>query len=475
MADLVFYPATIPGPEQAPVQPLDRAIRHGADPRESAAGQRDFSGTQDLKFRFVSAQAEIFQAWWKTTLVYGGLWFGADWPLPAGVLTAIRRFTQPPQWQHVADGTWDVTAKVEIRGVSVPQLYYPLVQDSNCDCSTTAWQTNFEPGTPTLGTLNEYIDPANYEFTIAPLYGSASLGWGTVSGDAYNLRDPAVDIQGDWTIEGSFKIPAGVLAGVGDWNMLAVEAWVDPQSFRMWVEEYDDDGTPKLEFSFFWIPSFSQHAVGGFLYDTRYDFAVVKSATQLRVFFNGIKIDEQNISSGYEGIWQIDCMFNVSTTVATPIVWDEIRVSNFARYEADYATDLPFCICPLEPVGIGWYENPAAPFSSSPSLTANGQDDYTGAIGEIQPHFALLAGPDRTVEILSWTPVIPGTPAPTIYPGDGSADFTYYVQGAQDPETTQLYDGIAHIGGPDIDGFLVLTMYHSEDTGGYGGVSWSHS
>lgn len=366
---------------------------------------------------------------------------------------------------------YTVTAQIE----AYPGTVWPgrPGEADSCDCSTTAWQLNFNG--VTLGGVTDYIGSTNDEFFREPLYGSGSRWWGAEASDEIYLHDPNVTIDGDWTVEFSIRFPNTSLNGIGDWELIDLyENGGDDISFRMWAEEYDDGGTPKIQFSLFWIPSFSQHEINGYLYDTIYDIAIVKSADRLRTFIGGVKVDDQS-ASGHPGAPFIDVMWNESTTTAQPIEVDEIRVSNVAKYDADYETALPFCTCPLDPVDIGWYLDPIDTDAGPAATTNTGQDDFTGSLYETQLFFALLAGPNRDVQILSWTPVVPESPPPVINAAPDEGPLSYSVQGERDPESNQLYDGVAHIGGPEITGYLILTMYHNGETGGYGGIAWSHS
>lgn len=371
------------------------------------------------------------------------------------------------------------------------QLEVMLVpaEAAGCDCSTTAWQTNFEPGGADRGGITQYIGGSNFEFFRDPLYGINSVWWGAEDSDEIYLSDPQVSVDGDWTIESSFKIQETALTEVLNWNMFDVWEPSAGKSLRIWVNEYDDSGTPKVSLTIFWVPSFSQQTVNGFLYDTKYDIAIVKSATRIRTFMNGVKVNDQS-ASGHPGIDSIDLMWNESQTVDQPIVWDEIRVSNFARYEEDYTPVLPFCGCPAPPFEIGWMEPATSSDPTTVATTNAGFDDFTGSIGDTILNMGIVGAPDSgspvswRIDFVDWTPVNPGDPKPElVFDNDGYG--TQQVTPQRDPDTNQMYDGVAIIranaGGTEATGYLILTIYSGEGmepgefTGGYGGIAWAHS
>jgi hypothetical protein len=140
-----------------------------------------------------------------------------------------------------------------------------------------------------------------------------------------------------------------------------------------------------------------------------------------------------------------------------------------------------FSAVPAPPgFGIGWMSPPQDnndPLTAT--VTEEGFDNFTGSSSEIRMNCTIVPYPpdEHAVEFVldSWTPVNPGDPAPQFNP---SFDLLEIIP-KQNPDSNQMLDGVAHIkaivDGVPADGYLILTMYHNDDTGGYGGLSWEHS
>jgi hypothetical protein len=376
-------------------------------------------------------------------------------------------------------GTMSLQSKAGDLYIVKAQLEVLVAPDeaAACDCSMIAWSINFEPDGPVRGGVTENIAEINFEFIRDPLYGTGSRWWGTGENDEIYLDVPAVTIDGDWTFYYSFlafwdpeQTGNGPLHGEGNWEMLNIFNADGTEYVRTWVAAYDDAGTEKFSMSLFYIPSFSQHEVTGFEYNVRYDMCHVMGGGRFRTFRNGVLIDDQSATSA--GIQAADIMFNNSSTLSQPITIDEIHVVNVAEHDTDYTVDLPRCTCPLDPVDIGWYGDPRVPGETSPAVENFGHDDGTGSLGELDFSFALLEGPYRSVTTFGWTPVLPGDPPPIITYTGG---LSFKITPQYDPDLNRMYDGVVHIGGDGVNGDLILTIYHNDDTTGYGGVSWAHS
>lgn len=62
-------------------------------------------------------QSAAILAWWRDDLIFGGAWFAADWPIPQGLVTAVRKIREQPRWEYVPGGYWALSAMCEVRGV----------------------------------------------------------------------------------------------------------------------------------------------------------------------------------------------------------------------------------------------------------------------------------------------------------------------------------------------------------------------
>lgn len=121
MADII-YPSSLPTPQASTVTPAERrALSDPKRPREARALERDRRDFERVTWPAMSsAQVAAFDAWWRTTLVYGGAWFSARWPLPQGFVSAVRKFVEQPKWAYVGRGFWRTSALMEVRGQGTP-------------------------------------------------------------------------------------------------------------------------------------------------------------------------------------------------------------------------------------------------------------------------------------------------------------------------------------------------------------------
>lgn len=127
MSDLL-YPASLPCPKSSTVTPAERrALSNASRPRDARALARDRLEVEKLEFPpMVPAEFATFRAWWESDLILGGAWFAADWPLPRGMITAVRKFIGAPVWSYTPGGFWRITAVCQVRGRGeLPQEYVP--------------------------------------------------------------------------------------------------------------------------------------------------------------------------------------------------------------------------------------------------------------------------------------------------------------------------------------------------------------
>lgn len=114
----IVYPAGLPGPAVATVQPAERrALSDAPGPRSSRVRQRDFLATQQIQFPpFDRVQMGLFRAWWHNAIYEGGAWFAAAWPLPAGMVVGVRKFLAEPTRTYLGGGYWQLSGACEVRG-----------------------------------------------------------------------------------------------------------------------------------------------------------------------------------------------------------------------------------------------------------------------------------------------------------------------------------------------------------------------
>lgn len=114
----IVYPMTLPIPQTSTVTPAERrALSDPQRPRAARAMQRDRLEFERITLPPLSeTESDAFFTWWRDTLFRGGAWFAAEWPLPRGFVTAVRKFREQPRWQFVAGGDWRLSALCEVRG-----------------------------------------------------------------------------------------------------------------------------------------------------------------------------------------------------------------------------------------------------------------------------------------------------------------------------------------------------------------------
>jgi len=114
----IVYPAGLPCPQTSVVTPAERrALSQSDRPREARALQRDRLDYERITFPPMPIEkSDELLTWWRDTLVFGGAWFSAPWPLPRGLVTAVRKFREQPRWEFVPGGFWRLSALCEVRG-----------------------------------------------------------------------------------------------------------------------------------------------------------------------------------------------------------------------------------------------------------------------------------------------------------------------------------------------------------------------
>lgn len=90
-----------------------------AGPFEARALWRERVGTQTHEFVFTRDEAELFFKWWREDLMYGGAWFVARWPHPAGWVRIERQFTSAPKQSYVDGGVRRISIESQFRGFSL--------------------------------------------------------------------------------------------------------------------------------------------------------------------------------------------------------------------------------------------------------------------------------------------------------------------------------------------------------------------
>jgi hypothetical protein len=205
----IVYPATLPTPQAASIQSVERRVLSSEGFFESRAGQTDRLSIEEITFPpLTPAEALIFDDWWRDDLLGGGIWFAAAWPRPEGQTSVARRFLRPPAWDYIGapdSGYWRVTATFEVRGTGeLPVLYagpfFLLHFDGNLTDSSDNGRL-FE-----ADTIITDAAPNSFTYTTDPVFGTHA---GRFPGTNNHIRSETWgDLQlasFDWTIEGFFR------------------------------------------------------------------------------------------------------------------------------------------------------------------------------------------------------------------------------------------------------------------------------
>lgn len=208
----IAYPSTLPCPQTSTVTPAERRALSQADrPREARTLSRDRLDYERITWPPMgSVLTAILLAWWRINLIYGGAWFTATWPLPRGMVAAVRKFREQPRWVFVPGGFWRISALCEVRGRGM-------------EPATTIHNLRFEqtysvPGWPETGsTLSANL----FEFDPYASNGSFSNCIGVIPSAAI------YDLPGDFEIEFEFNIGDPGNFGVSPGHLLFTRAEVN--------------------------------------------------------------------------------------------------------------------------------------------------------------------------------------------------------------------------------------------------------
>jgi hypothetical protein len=190
------YPATLPTPQAASIQSVERRVLSSEGFFESRAGQTDRLSIEEITFPpLTPAEALIFDAWWRDDLLEGGIWFAAAWPRPEGQTSVARRFLRPPSWDYIGapdSGYWRVTATFEVRGTGeLPVPRAELILGMHFDGDAVD-----EAGLSTFSGSIAYVD------------GKFDQGFDGSSKVIYSAGLPVLNLGTQWRVEGWFRLDA---------------------------------------------------------------------------------------------------------------------------------------------------------------------------------------------------------------------------------------------------------------------------
>lgn len=119
----VAYPTTLPGPLPGSFEPRPRRGASTIDgPLQQRARQRDAAGmTSQYTYVYTPHQMAIWREWYRTTLLDGRRWFAHALPGRGGMVPRVVKYQQVQQ-QLLGMGIYRVTASFEQRGAALLPL-----------------------------------------------------------------------------------------------------------------------------------------------------------------------------------------------------------------------------------------------------------------------------------------------------------------------------------------------------------------
>lgn len=118
---LVVYPTELPPPSGYPFARREgRAVPQGAGDEAPRPRMRDAIVDADtVRWRYTPAEMAAWRAWYQNTLLNGQLWFAATLPGRGGWLPRVARYIgEQLQLTHLGAGIWEVSCRLEVRGLS---------------------------------------------------------------------------------------------------------------------------------------------------------------------------------------------------------------------------------------------------------------------------------------------------------------------------------------------------------------------
>ena len=135
----IEYPASLPPPSALPIAARERrAVPSGAGNEAPRARARDaIVDAQAVRWVYSPEEMATWRAWFQDTLLEGQLWFAATLPGRGGWATRVARYIgEELQLAHLGAGIWEVTCRLELRGLSQPPQIPDLLQRSTESAST---------------------------------------------------------------------------------------------------------------------------------------------------------------------------------------------------------------------------------------------------------------------------------------------------------------------------------------------------
>jgi hypothetical protein len=323
------YPAGLPCPQTSTVTPAERrALSEPDRPRDARALQRDRLEFERITWPPMSAaESAEFDEWWRDTLTFGGAWFAAEWPLPRGMVSAVRKFRGQPRYEFVSGKFWRVSALCEVRGRGLPP-------STNEDLLLVGANLDFNDESPyaVVPTVSGAAAISSSTFKLGAGAGGTAAAVGarvTYVGDHLDLSvydEYTIELWRRRTSEGASQI---FIAGqVGESAM----AWRLQELIGTtpWAVVFTIGGVTILEQNTTITPAFPNNEW--------VHMAVTKQGTTYRLFVNGTLNDTATFSGVYAteaGVRLFGQLISIPTVSSNDFL-DEIRISSVCRYTASF-------------------------------------------------------------------------------------------------------------------------------------------
>ena len=226
---LIEYPSSLPPPAGYPFAPRERrAVPQGAGNEETRARARDaIVDAQTVRWRYSPEEMAIWREWFQDTLLEGQLWFSATLPGRGGWATRVARYIgEQLQLTHLGAGCWEVSCRLELRGLSAQPYIRPM----------PVLLMHFDDDFVDATEVSTFAPAGTYSFTDAELsaFGRSVVGISIGRAVATSSRDLAIGTQ-RFTIEGRSRFATDEGGGV----VVAKNYWDSQPDPGVYKDDFD--------------------------------------------------------------------------------------------------------------------------------------------------------------------------------------------------------------------------------------------
>lgn len=206
----ILYPDTLPSPDALPLVLQETRSLVPDAPFEVRARSLDLGGGDSAtEWTVTDAEADIWWAWWRDLLAYGGAWFGAAWPHPDGAALHHYRFASEPTQKHMGGGVRKISAQLTVRAASAAPTAPPPAPAPASGFRLVQGATNSVNGNITPVTLEWPTIPAGAVSAVFTVTSTHAFGVYLSQGGSFNGMGGTTNLQpGASTV---FGLPYGDL------------------------------------------------------------------------------------------------------------------------------------------------------------------------------------------------------------------------------------------------------------------------